>query len=75
MKTKKIGLSITAAFAYLISLTTAHSGEDFYDHHGMMGQWYGHMWGGSINGILMSIVLILIIVLLFILIQKQLQKR
>ena len=64
----------------LVSLVSAHTGDDDFAHHSMMGDMYGMMSGsyglsagffGWITGLLVVVVLVLLIIWLI----KQIQKK
>lgn len=79
MKTKQFVYftMIVLVFASLASPVLAHSGEDEYNHHGMMGGFYGGMIGGFGMGFFGWIFMILIIVALILFIVwliKQIQE-
>ncbi len=80
MKTKKLLLSLLGIFLVLISFVSAHTGEDEYAHHGMMGDMYGMMsgtWGmgGSFFGWIFMLLIVVALVLLIVWLIKQIQKK
>jgi len=68
---KKIKILISGLLFSLIGIISAHAGEDYYDHHGMMG---GYYWGGFFGGffmwIFMSLVIVGLVLLIIYLIKK-----
>ena len=69
----KILLSVLLVSLLSLSFVVAHTGEDDFGHHSMMGGMYGGtgMFFGWIFGILVLLALILLIVWLI----KQIQKK
>ena len=65
-------------FILLVSFSIgvqAHTGDDYYGHHSMMGGFYGMPWMFSLNGLLFTAILTLIIILLIVLIRNQLKEQ
>jgi len=77
MKKAKILLIILSMILVLTTFVSAHTGEDDYNHHSMMGSMiygsYGQigMWFGWALGLLILIILVLFIIWLI----KQIQKK
>ncbi len=67
---KKINLLFV--FVSLISLVSAHIGEDNSSHHGMMGGFYG--WGMGFFGWIFMVLIIVVLVLFIIWLVKQIQE-
>ena len=56
------------------SSVLAHVGEDDYGHHGMMGGYFGGMWGMSLFGWVFMILIIVALILFIIWMIKQIQE-
>lgn len=64
----------------LISFASAHTGNDEFDHHGMMGGLYGMMsgnwgYGGMFFGWLINLSVIAVLVLLIVWLIKKIQEK
>ena len=79
MKQMKLLIGILGFVLVFTSFVSAHTGDDDYMHHGMMGDMYGMMsggfgYGGMFFGWIIGLLFVVALVLLIIWLIKQIQK-
>ena len=80
MKRLNFLMAILGFVLVLTSFASAHTGDDDYAHHSMMGDMYGMMggsygYGGMFFGWLAGLLVIIVLVLLIVWLIKQIQKK
>jgi hypothetical protein len=78
MKSKKTRKFILTSSLFLMALASpimAHSGDDSYGHHSMMGGYWGNTGGTLIFGWLFMLLLIISLILFIIWMIKKIQQE